>query len=97
MCYGGSFQLLVFVRFYATFCGMKQEDSPNNAGAPVTEEVTPAMIKAGDRCLDELFDATLDPGSESGLTCIPGGWAEAVYRAMRRCARPAASDPKDLR
>jgi hypothetical protein len=45
-------------------------------------EVTPMMVKAGERCLDELFDATVEAGSAAGLMCIPGGWAEAVYRAM---------------
>jgi hypothetical protein len=53
------------------------------AGAPAIE-VTPEMVEVGQRCLDDLFDATLDPGLESGLQCIPGGWAEAVYRAMYR-------------
>ena len=50
----------------------KAEDNP----------VTPAMIEAGRRRLDELFDATVEAGSDVGLMCIPGGWAEAVYRAM---------------
>jgi len=45
-------------------------------------EITPEMIEAGERILNDLLDATIDPASESGLMCIPGGWAEAVYRAM---------------
>lgn len=54
-----------------------------SAGAPETEiEVTAAMIEAGDLCLDNLFDATAPSGRDEGLMCIPGGWAEAVFRAM---------------
>ena len=55
--------------------------APEGAGAPGIE-MTPAMIDAGQRCLDDLFDATVEVGSDVGLMCIPGGWAEAVYRAM---------------
>jgi hypothetical protein len=65
-------------------CTMNEIDSnPISAGAPQFE-ITPEMIEAGQRCLDDLFDATVEAGSESGLMCIPGGWAEAVYRAMHR-------------
>ncbi len=56
------------------------------AGAPEAEsEITPEMIRAGERCLDDLLDAAIPPGS--GLMCIPGGWAKEVYVAMRR-SRP---------
>ena len=45
-------------------------------------EITSEMIEAGQDCLESMLDASLDSGSESGLMCIPAGWAEAVYRAM---------------
>jgi hypothetical protein len=59
-------------------------------------EITPEMIRAGQRCLDELFDATVDAGSDAGLMCIPGGWAEAVYLAMTDTSgrQREAPDPK---
>lgn len=47
-------------------------------------KITPIMIAAGQACLDELIDRATAPGE--GLVCIPDGWAEAVYRVMRRAA-----------
>ena len=51
--------------------------------------ITPEMVEAGQHCLDYLLDRATEP--ESGLMCIPEGWAEAVYRAMhgKRDRQPA--------
>jgi hypothetical protein len=60
----------------------------HEAGVPeVKIEVTPEMIEVGQRCLDDLFDATVELGADVGLMCIPGGWAEAVFLAMNRAKR----------
>jgi hypothetical protein len=71
--------------------------APGEADKIPDEEVTPEMIEAGQRCLDELFDATVEAGADAGLMCIPGGWAEAVFRAMsnKRNRPPAVSFPRD--
>ena len=47
-------------------------------------EITPAMIEAGERCLNNLFEGTVM--DTEGLRCIPEGWAERVYLAMARVA-----------
>jgi hypothetical protein len=47
--------------------------------------VTPEMAQAGKARLDYLLDGTIEEGS--GLTCIPSGWAEEVYRAMEMARR----------
>ncbi len=51
-----------------------------------TNEITPEMIAAGQRCLEDLFDRAVP--SYENLSYIPEGWAEAVYRAMQaeRCS-----------
>ena len=48
-------------------------------------EVTPEMAGAGKARLDYLLDGTIE--MESGLRCIPSGWAEEVYRAMEKARR----------
>jgi hypothetical protein len=47
-------------------------------------EITPEMIEAGERCLNNLLDGTIQ--DTQGLHCIPEGWAELVYRAMAKVA-----------
>jgi hypothetical protein len=75
--------------------GFPMSGAPDRT-ADKNPETTPEMIKAGQRCLDDLFDATVDAGSDAGLMCIPGGWAEAVYRAMTHTIGrlPDPSNPK---
>jgi hypothetical protein len=67
-------------------------DSAVEAGAPDDEiEITHEMIRAGEACLDDLFDASIEPYSDRGLMCSPGVWAERVFQAMwRKRNRPAS-------
>jgi hypothetical protein len=57
--------------------------APKWVGAPAEPEITPEMIEAGERCLNELLDAALT-SPEAVVLYIPGEWAEAAYRAMYR-------------
>ena len=59
-------------------------DRPTDSVPSAEIEITPAMIEAGQSCLDSLLDGTIE-GSQ-GLHCIPSGWAERVYREMARVA-----------
>ncbi len=79
------------------------EEAPRELKAASVEadlscvEVTPEMIAAGQRCLNDLFDRAV-PVSYENLDYIPEGWAEAVYRAMQKqkmeCSVPAKSVPQ---
>ncbi len=55
-------------------------------------EVTPAMVEAGKARLDYLLDGAIE--GESGLMCIPSGWAEEVYRAMETARPRSVSRPR---
>ena len=59
-------------------------------------EVTPEMIEAGERCLNEFLDSVASSSPEVGVLYIPGEWAAAAFRAMclARDHRPKAYVPK---
>jgi hypothetical protein len=55
-------------------------------------EITPEMIKAGQDCLDDLFERACSDLEPEGLWAIPPDWAEPVYLAMYRKRNPPRAD-----